>query len=222
MIRIVWPPVLRLASFCSLSSLPRLVPSSVIATFRQTSIRSASLRAHDVYLIKDNHALGSSVRVRQSFYAIYLIKWDILRKILGSTRMTFIVRGIKFPLRFASIFMRVSVFFLVFLDSEFVLNNIESLTHILNEMDGGRLASDESNKTLFCIQLQLTAAKLEYEPALASDSGSDEFMQIIVRLMDDVCSMAHQIDRIAQPVASVASAAAMQIAAKTKRSFKGK
>lgn len=81
-------------------------------------------------------------------------------------------------------------------------------------MDSGRSAVDQSSKKLFCLQLKLTASKLEYQPSLASDSGNDGFMQIIVRLMNDICSMAHQIDRIVQPTASASNA--------TKRSYKSK
>lgn len=66
-------------------------------------------------------------------------------------------------------------------------------------MQKGLATIDKPNATLFCLQVKLCGGKLEFSPSMADSNGNDGFMQIIVRLMDEICSIAYQIDRIAQP-----------------------
>lgn len=69
-------------------------------------------------------------------------------------------------------------------------------------MDDKRSAVVQSGKKLFCLQLKLTTGNVEYQPSLDSDNADNGFMQIIIRLMNDICSLASQFDRIVQPVKS--------------------
>lgn len=87
-----------------------------------------------------------------------------------------------------------------------------SLSHILNEMNKGLSPMDDSfdmhkglsardkSNPLFGVQLRICDSKLTFIPSLAENNNmNDGFMQIIVRLMDEISSIAYQIDRIVQP-----------------------
>lgn len=67
------------------------------------------------------------------------------------------------------------------------------------EINRGLCAKDKTN-SLFSVQLKICDSKLIFIPSLADNSSmNDGFMQIIVRLMDEISSIAYQIDRIVQP-----------------------
>lgn len=58
-----------------------------------------------------------------------------------------------------------------------------------------------TNHKLFRIKLELWENQLKFIPTLSQDeNGTNSFLHTIESLIKDICSMSHQIDRIAQPI----------------------
>lgn len=61
--------------------------------------------------------------------------------------------------------------------------------------------NDNDNSKLFRIKLELWDNSLTFIPTLSTnDAAKDSFMHTIQSLIKDICSVSHQIDRIAQPI----------------------
>lgn len=75
-----------------------------------------------------------------------------------------------------------------------------SLSYILNGMSHGNAFNDSDNLNLFRIKLELCGNQLRFMPTLSTnENDTDTFMYTIQCLIEDICSVSHQIDRIAQP-----------------------
>lgn len=98
--------------------------------------------------------------------------------------------------------------FLVHLKKSFVSHVSHSLSYILNGMSHGNAFNDGENSKLFRIKLELHGNRLRFMPTLSSDENDkDSFMYTIQCLIRDICSVSHQINRIAQPLTSECVAA---------------
>lgn len=74
-------------------------------------------------------------------------------------------------------------------------------------MSGGNAFTDNNdNAKLFRIKLELWGNQLKFVPNLADENDEGSFMHTIKSLIDDICSVTHQIDRIAQPISGCSSA----------------
>lgn len=75
-----------------------------------------------------------------------------------------------------------------------------SLSYILNGMSQGIAFNDSENSKLFVIKLDLFENRLRFMPTLSADENDkDSFIYTIHCLINDICSISHQINRIAQP-----------------------
>lgn len=82
-----------------------------------------------------------------------------------------------------------------------------SLSYILNGMSHGNAFNDSDNLNLFRIKLELCGNQLRFMPTLSLDENdTDTFMYTIQCLIKDICSVSHQIDRIAQPTSECTAA----------------
>lgn len=90
---------------------------------------------------------------------------------------------------------------------EYLLVYPLSLSYILNAMDRGNAAKDNGNSKLFRIKLELWENQLKFVPSLTEENDNDSFIHTIKSLMKDICSVLHQIDRIAQPISECSSKA---------------
>lgn len=81
-----------------------------------------------------------------------------------------------------------------------------SLSYILNGMNQGNASKDNENSKLFRIKLELWENQLNFIPSLTNENDKDSFMHTIKSLIKDICSVSHQIDRIAQPISECSSA----------------
>lgn len=62
-------------------------------------------------------------------------------------------------------------------------------------------SKDNDNSKLFRIKLELWENQLKFTPSLSQDGHDmDSFIYTIKSLISDICSVSHQIDRIAQPI----------------------
>lgn len=61
------------------------------------------------------------------------------------------------------------------------------------------ISNDNGNSKLFCIKLELWQDHLEFNPTLSDENNKNSFMQMIKTLIEDICSVSYQIDRIVQP-----------------------
>lgn len=66
---------------------------------------------------------------------------------------------------------------------------------------------NNDNSKLFRIKLELWDNQLKFVPTLADENDRDSFIHTIKSLIDDICSVSHQIDRIALPIISDCSSA---------------
>lgn len=67
-------------------------------------------------------------------------------------------------------------------------------------MSQGNSFNDSENLKLFRVKLELCGNSLRFVPSLDTDeSDRDSFMYTIQFLIKDICSVSHQINRIAQP-----------------------
>lgn len=67
-------------------------------------------------------------------------------------------------------------------------------------MSHGNAFNDSENLKLFRIKLELCGNRLRFMPTLSTDENDkDSFMYTIQCLIRDICSVSHQINRIAQP-----------------------
>lgn len=82
-----------------------------------------------------------------------------------------------------------------------------SLSYILNAMNRGSASKDNDNSKLFRIKLELWENQLRFVPSLTEENHNDSFIRTIKSLIRDICSVLHQIDRIAQPISECASKA---------------
>lgn len=67
-------------------------------------------------------------------------------------------------------------------------------------MNQGNASKDNENSKLFRIKLELWENQLNFVPSLTNENDKDSFMHTIKSLLKDICSVSHQIDRIAQPI----------------------
>lgn len=74
-----------------------------------------------------------------------------------------------------------------------------SLAYILNEMNAENHPKDNGIPRLFHIKLQLWENQLQFIPNLMTENDNESFMNTIKRLIDDICSVSSQIDKIAPP-----------------------
>lgn len=65
---------------------------------------------------------------------------------------------------------------------------------------------NNDNSKLFRIKLELWNNQLKFVPTLADENDKDSFIHTIKSLIDDICSVSHQIDRIALPISECSSA----------------
>lgn len=72
-----------------------------------------------------------------------------------------------------------------------------SLAYILNEMKPENHLKDNNIPRLFHIKLQLWENQLHFYPNLMNENENESFMNKIKRLIDDICSVSSQIDKIA-------------------------
>lgn len=91
--------------------------------------------------------------------------------------------------------------------------SLSSLSHILDEMSLENASEDNDNSKLFRIKLELWDNQLKFVPTLAVENDKDSFVHTIRSLIKDICSVSHQIDRIAQPISECSS---------TKRTYQSK
>lgn len=76
-----------------------------------------------------------------------------------------------------------------------------SLSYILDGMRHGNSFNDNDNSKLFRIKLELWENRLKFVPSLSEEiNDKDSFINTIKSLIKDICSVSHQIDRIAQPI----------------------
>lgn len=62
-------------------------------------------------------------------------------------------------------------------------------------------SKDNDNSKLFRIKLEVWENQLKFTPTLSQDEHDiDSFIYTIQSLIKDICSVSHQIDRIAQPI----------------------
>lgn len=74
-------------------------------------------------------------------------------------------------------------------------------------MNQGNASKDNDNSKLFRIKLELWENQLKFVPNLTEEENDkDSFIHTIKSLIKDVCSVSHQIDRIAQPINECSSA----------------
>lgn len=88
-----------------------------------------------------------------------------------------------------------------------------SLSYILDGMIQENASKDNDNSKLFRIKLELWDNQLKFIPTLAEENDKDSFIHTIKSLIKDICSVSHQIDRIAQPISECSS---------TKRTYQSK
>lgn len=75
-------------------------------------------------------------------------------------------------------------------------------------MNHGNAFNDSENVKLFRIKLELCGNRLRFIPTLSTDkTDKDCFLSTIQCLIEDICSVSHQINRIAQPPTNDCSAA---------------
>lgn len=74
-----------------------------------------------------------------------------------------------------------------------------SLAYILNEMNDPK---DEGIPRLFHIKLQLWENRLQFIPSLMNENDNESFMNRIKRVVDDICSVSSQIDKLAPSLSS--------------------
>lgn len=72
--------------------------------------------------------------------------------------------------------------------------------------EGNTFNDNNDNAKLFRIKLELWGNQLKFVPTLADENDKDSFMHTIKSLIDDICSVTYQIDRIAQPISECSSA----------------
>lgn len=82
-----------------------------------------------------------------------------------------------------------------------------SLSYILDGMSQENAFNDNDNSKLFRIKLELWENQLKFVPTLSEDENDkDSFVHTIKSLVKDICSVSHQIDRIAQPISECSAA----------------
>lgn len=90
---------------------------------------------------------------------------------------------------------------------------LSSLSYILDGMSQENASKDNDNSKLFRIKLELWGNQLKFVPTLAEENDKDSFIHTIKSLINDICSVSHQIDRIAQSISECSS---------TKRTYQSK
>lgn len=73
-------------------------------------------------------------------------------------------------------------------------------------MNQENASTDNDASKLFRIKLELCEQQLTFIPSLREEHDKDGFIDSIKNLINDICSVSHQIDRIAQPINDVSSA----------------
>lgn len=87
-------------------------------------------------------------------------------------------------------------------------------------MSHGNAFNDSENLKLFRIKLELCGNRLRFMPSLSTDEhDKDSFLYTIQCLIKDICSVSHQINRIAQPSTSECVAAKRTYQSKLKCTF---
>lgn len=56
---------------------------------------------------------------------------------------------------------------------------------------------DNGNPRLFHIKLHLWENELQFLPSLMNENDNESFMNTVKRIIDDICSVSSQIDKIA-------------------------